>query len=97
MQKKFRCQRTADACINYHLGLLYKCITCEFVTHNYDSSRNHKCFAYAGGRKRKSETTPTKGKGKKVKKSGEGKEKEGEGKDEEGGNVKKEEEIIVIE
>ena len=96
-EKKFRSQRMADACINYHLGLLYKCITCEFVTHNYDSSRNHKCFAYAGGRKRKSETTPMKGKGKKVKKSGDGKEKEGEGKDEEGGNVKKEEEIIVIE
>ena len=75
---------------------MYKCITCKFVTHNYDSSRNHKCFAYAGGRKRKSETTPTKGKGKKVKKSGDGKEKEGKGKDEEGGNVKKEEEIIVI-
>ena len=50
-----------------------------------------------GVEKRKSETTPMKGKGKKVKKSGDGKEKEGEGKDEEGGNVKKEEEIIVIE
>ena len=34
-----------------------------------------------GGRKRKSETIPTKGKGKKVKKNGDGKEKEGEGKD----------------
>ena len=99
-EKKFRSQRTADACINYHLGLLYKCKPCEFVTHNYDSSRNHKCFAYMGGRKRKSETTPMKGKGKKVKKSGEGKETEGkekEGKDEEGWNIKKEEEIIVIE
>ena len=52
-EKKFCSQRMADACINYHLGLLYKCITCEFVTHNYDSSRNHKCFAYAGGRKEK--------------------------------------------
>ena len=47
-KKKFHSQRTADACINFHLGLLYKCKTCDFVTHNYDSSRNHKCFAYAG-------------------------------------------------
>ena len=39
------CEKNSDACINYHLGLLYKCITCEFITHNYDSSRNHKCFA----------------------------------------------------
>ena len=93
-EKKFRSQRTADACINFHLGLLYKCKTCDFVTHNYDSSRNHKCFAYAGDRKRKSETTPMKGKGKKVKKSGDGKEKEG--KDEEDGNAKKEKEIILI-
>ena len=46
--KKIHSQRTADACINFHLGLLYKCKTCDFVTHNYDSSRNHKCFAYAG-------------------------------------------------
>ena len=84
----------ADACINYHLGLLYKCETCDFIAHNYDSSRNHKCFAYAGGRKRKSETTQMKGEGKKVKKSGDGKEKEG--KYEEGWNVKKEEEIIMI-
>ena len=95
-EKKFRSQRMADACINFHLGLLYKCKTCDFITHNYDSSRNHKCFAYAGGRKRKSETIPMKEKGKQVKKSGDGKEKEG--KDVEGGNVKKEEEeeIIVI-
>ena len=48
-EKKFRSQRTADACINSHLGLLYRCRKCEFVSHNYDSCRNHKCFAYGGG------------------------------------------------
>ena len=47
-EKKFRSQRTADAYINSHLGLLYRCKKCEFVSHNYDSCRNHKCFAYAG-------------------------------------------------
>ena len=41
-EKKFHSQRMGDACINFHLGLLYKCKTCDFVTHNYDSSRNHK-------------------------------------------------------
>ena len=54
-EKKFRSQRTADSCLNAHLGLLYKCRKCEFVSHNYDSSRNHKCFASGrGGSKRKS-------------------------------------------
>ena len=70
------------------MGLLYRCKKCEFVSHNYDSCRNHKCFAYGGGRKRKSETTPTKGEGKKVKKSGEGNEEE---------NEEKDERVIVIE
>ena len=53
-EKKFRSQRTADSCLNAHLGLLYKCRKCEFVSHNYDSSRNHKCFASGRGGKRKS-------------------------------------------
>ena len=54
-EKKFQSQRTADACINSHLGLLYRCKKCEFVSHNYDSCRNHKCFAYGRGVERGSQ------------------------------------------
>ena len=39
-------QCTADSCLNKHLGLVYTCTRCDSVSHNYDSARNHKCFAY---------------------------------------------------
>ena len=51
-EKGFWSYRTADACLNKHLNILYKCLTCEFVIQNLDSSRNHKCFAYSSVRKR---------------------------------------------
>ena len=66
-EKGFRSYHTADACLNKHLKIMYKCLTCEFVTHNLDSSCNHKCFAYlsackkyGSGGKRKSGETPEK-------------------------------------
>ena len=97
--KKFCSQRMADTCINFHLGLLYKCKTCDFVTHNYDSSREITNVLPMQGVESESQRQHQqrgRGRGKKVKKSRDGEEKEG--KDVEGGNVKKEEEeeIIVI-
>lgn len=62
---KFPNARTADSCLNKHLGLVYNCKTCEFISHNYDSARNHKCFAYRGGgektKKRKGGNVKTSG------------------------------------
>ena len=51
-EKGFCSYRTADACLNKHLKIMYKCLTCEFVTHNLNSSHNHKCFAYSSACKR---------------------------------------------
>ena len=56
-------QRTADSCPNKHLKLVYTCKRCEFISHNYNSARNHKCFAYH-------DQTHTKGKMRKRKSSG---------------------------
>ena len=63
--KAFPNMRTADSCLNAHLGLVYDCPTCEFVLHNYDSARNHRCFAYRRGEQKR--------KGGKVKRSVAGK------------------------
>ena len=51
-EKGFWSYKTADACLNKQLNILCRCLTCEFVTHNLDSSRNHKCFAYSSAHER---------------------------------------------
>ena len=47
--KSFRSNRTADACLNKHLNILFLCVNFKFVMHNLNSFRNHICFAFSSG------------------------------------------------